>query len=126
MYPDVLEAIRFWYEQGIELYIYSSGSVEAQQLLFQYSTDGDLSGYLRGHFDLAVGAKVDANSYWNIQASVGCDGSDLLFLSDAVPEVLAAREAGWQSILVEREELALGRVLPVVRSLSEVMSYAKI
>lgn len=42
IFEDVVPAIRKWREAGMKVYIYSSGSVEAQKLLFGYSTEGDI------------------------------------------------------------------------------------
>lgn len=42
VYQDVVPAIRAWRRQGMKVYIYSSGSVEAQKLLFGYSVEGDV------------------------------------------------------------------------------------
>uniref|UniRef100_A0A8C5Y8C8 Enolase-phosphatase 1 n=1 Tax=Microcebus murinus TaxID=30608 RepID=A0A8C5Y8C8_MICMU len=43
-FADVVPAVRKWREAGMKVYIYSSGSVEAQKLLFGHSTDGDILG----------------------------------------------------------------------------------
>ena len=42
MYQDVVPSIRSWRRHGLKVYIYSSGSVEAQKLLFGYSVEGDV------------------------------------------------------------------------------------
>ena len=40
LYPDAVEAMRAWHERGLDLYIYSSGSVEAQELYLTHSIAG--------------------------------------------------------------------------------------
>ena len=42
VYQDVVPSIRSWRRHGLKVYIYSSGSVEAQKLLFGYSVEGDV------------------------------------------------------------------------------------
>jgi methionine salvage enolase-phosphatase E1 len=42
VYDDVVPAFDRWKEQGCKIYIYSSGSVPAQKLLFEFSVKGDL------------------------------------------------------------------------------------
>ena len=102
VFADVPEAFSRWRAQGLELGIFSSGSVLAQQLLFRYSSAGDLTGHLRWHFDTAVGPKGDAASYARIAAAMTLPPHAVLFLSDVVRELDAARAAGLQTRLVVR------------------------
>ena len=51
VYDDVLDALKRWTASSDRsVCIYSSGSVEAQILLFKYSEQGDLTTYLSGHY----------------------------------------------------------------------------
>lgn len=102
MYPDVPPAFERWTAQGRTLCIYSSGSVLAQQLLFGYTTAGDLTGMLSGYFDTRVGAKQETESYRRIAADLRVEPSHILFLSDVTAELRAARTAGLQTLLVVR------------------------
>jgi enolase-phosphatase E1 len=120
MYPDVAPALRAWRGQGVDLYVYSSGSVAAQKLLFRHSAAGDLTGLLRGHFDATVGPKVVAESYRTIAQSVAREASELLFLSDNTREIAAARTAGWRAVLVERNGPVPDRIPPAVGSFAEL------
>ena len=104
LYPDVLPALRRWKAQGIDLYVYSSGSVAAQKLLFGYSDEGDITGLFSGYFDTHVGAKRETQSYRNIAQQAGVPPGQLLFLSDIRQELDAAREAGWQTVQLIRDE----------------------
>ncbi|HET8555424.1 MAG TPA: acireductone synthase [Rhodanobacteraceae bacterium] len=97
MYPEVAGCLRDWREQGIDLYVYSSGSVPAQKLLFGYSEAGDLSGLFSGWFDTRVGHKRETASYRAIAEAIGLPPADILFLSDIVEELDAAAEAGMQT-----------------------------
>ncbi|KAF9156926.1 hypothetical protein DFQ26_009167 [Actinomortierella ambigua] len=93
VYDDVTKAFDQWKENGKKLYIYSSGSVPAQKLLFGYTTKGDL---------LHVGLKVEAESYTKIAQDIGVEPSKILFLSDNIHEIKAAKKAGMQAIVVDR------------------------
>lgn len=102
LYPDVLPALKAWQQQGIKLYVYSSGSVAAQKLLFGYSDEGDITGLFSGYFDTHVGAKREVNAYHTIAAEIGLPADRLLFLSDISQELDAAAEAGWQTLQLIR------------------------
>lgn len=104
LYDDVLPALKAWKQQGIALYVYSSGSVAAQKLLFGYSDAGNITDLFSGYFDTHVGAKREAQSYRNIAAETGVTPEELLFLSDIHQELDAAREAGWQTVQLIRGE----------------------
>ena len=45
--PDAVEHLRAWHAAGIDLYVYSSGSVYAQKLLFGHTEYGDLTPLLQ-------------------------------------------------------------------------------
>ncbi len=103
VYADAAEALRRWHAEGIGLYVYSSGSVAAQKLIFGYSNAGDLTPLFSGYFDTTTGPKKEAESYRRIAAEIGLPAQDILFLSDSVPEIDAARAAGLKTCLVDRE-----------------------
>ena len=94
LWPDVPACLRAWHEAGVTLAVYSSGSVEAQQLLFRHSDAGDLEGLFSGFFDTRVGAKREAASYAAIATSLGLDPGSILFLSDVAEELDAAAASG--------------------------------
>jgi len=94
VYDDVIEALNKWNEMKIPVYIYSSGSVAAQKLLFGHSTHGDLLPQLAGHFDTTVGLKVETPSYHAIAKSIGIPEGSILFVTDALKELQAADPAG--------------------------------
>ncbi|KAA8524352.1 hypothetical protein F0562_010775 [Nyssa sinensis] len=100
VFDDVPEALERWQSSGIKVYIYSSGSREAQQLLFGNSNYGDLRKYLCGFFDTTVGSKKETQSFVDILQTVGVDRpADLLFVTDAFQEAVAARAAGLEVII---------------------------
>ena len=102
VYLDAVKALKQWQKQGIHLYVYSSGSVQAQQLLFAHTEYGDLSVLFTDYFDTAVGAKQDSTSYQKMTASVAVAANEILFLSDSVAELDAAAIAGWQTLQLIR------------------------
>ena len=104
MYPDVAPQLQAWHESGYRLAVYSSGSVPAQKLLFGNSDAGDLSDLFCNYFDTEVGHKRDADSYRLIADSLHRSPGDILFLSDVVAELDAARDAGMRTVLLDRSE----------------------
>ena len=103
VYPDAVEALRRWKQEGYDLYVYSSGSIQAQKLIFGCSEAGDLSPLFSGYFDTTSGPKREADSYRRIASAIGRPGEEILFLSDVVQELDAAREAGLQTVGLARE-----------------------
>ena len=104
VYPDAAQALRQWHANGHRLAVYSSGSVPAQKLLFGHSTEGDLSALFSGWFDTAVGGKREVQSYRNIVGQLDLAAHDVVFLSDIVEELDAAREAGLRTVLLDRRQ----------------------
>jgi enolase-phosphatase E1 len=104
LYPDAGPALRRWHAQGLPLYVYSSGSVPAQQLFFGHSDAGDLTSLFSGWFDTEIGGKREADSYRRIAQRIGLPPAQILFLSDVVEELDAARVAGLQTVLIDRRE----------------------
>lgn len=104
VYPDAADALRRWHEAGYTLAVYSSGSVAAQKLLFHYSEAGDLQPVFSAWFDTEVGHKRSADSYRLIADSLNHRPEDIVFLSDVVEELDAAREAGLRTVMLDRRE----------------------
>lgn len=102
VFDDVPRALQRWQDEGIGVGIFSSGSVLAQKLLFGHSSAGDLTALLRWHFDTSVGPKTQAESYQRIASTIGEPPSNLLFISDVVRELDAARAAGLRTVLCLR------------------------
>jgi enolase-phosphatase E1 len=104
IYPDAAAMLRRWHDAGIPLAVYSSGSVPAQKLFFGHTDAGDLTPLFGGWFDTEVGHKRDADSYREIARRLDRPADDILFLSDVVEELDAAREAGMRTALIDRRE----------------------
>lgn len=103
VYDDAVGALRAWRAAGLRLYVYSSGSVQGQKLLFGHSTAGDLTPLFDGWFDTAIGTKTEAESYRRIAARIGVAPHAILFLSDAEAEIAAAAAAGLQTVRLARD-----------------------
>lgn len=102
MYPEVAARLRAWRAEGLRLYVYSSGSVPAQKLFFGYSEAGDLTPLFAGYFDTETGPKRERISYERIADAIGEQPEHLLFLSDIVEELDAARGAGLRTAWLVR------------------------
>lgn len=104
VYPDTPAVLRGWHADGLRLYVYSSGSVEAQKLIFGYTEHGDLTPLFSGYFDTRVGGKRESQSYRNILQQIGLPGEQVLFLSDIGEELDAAQAAGMKTCQLLRDE----------------------
>ena len=102
VYDDAAEYLNRWHASGLSLFVYSSGSVEAQKLIFGYSDKGDLTTLFSGFFDTAIGGKLEAASYERIARELGLKPSTILFLSDNGGEIAAAKVAGFQVARIDR------------------------
>lgn len=103
IYDDAVEGLRRWHEEGLALYVYSSGSVGAQKLLFGHSRAGDLTPLFSGYYDTHIGHKREDASYTAIAADIGTPPAAILFLSDVVEELDAARAAGMRTVHLVRD-----------------------
>ena len=99
VFPDVAPALARWRYAGLSINIFSSGSALAQQLLFAHTEAGDLTPFINNYFDTTIGKKGEAESYRRIADSIGVRPDELLFVSDIVAELAAAREAGMKTVL---------------------------
>lgn len=103
VYPDAVEALERWHRDGFQLFVYSSGSIQAQRLIFGCSEAGDLTPLFSGYFDTTSGPKREAQSYANITQAINLEAGQILFLSDIVEELDAARMAGMATCGLARE-----------------------
>ncbi len=104
IYADAEQALRDWHARGLALYVYSSGSVQAQKLLFAHTGFGDLTPLFDGYFDTTVGGKLDSASYRAIAADIGVAPAEILFLSDVRAELDAAAAAGFRTVWLVRDD----------------------
>lgn len=102
LFDEVADSIRSWKAQGLDVRIYSSGSIAAQKLFFGHTIAGDLLDQFTGHYDTTTGPKREAGSYETIAADFDCDAGEILFVSDVAEELAAAKAAGLQTALSVR------------------------
>jgi len=98
VFADVRPALERWCARGLNISIFSSGSILAQQLLFAHTETGDLTRFIDNYFDTEVGKKGDANSYRRIAEALRLYPNEILFISDVVTELDAARAAGMKTL----------------------------
>ena len=103
VYPDAVAGLRRWHAVGLALYVFSSGSIAAQKLIFGHSVAGDLTPLFSGYFDTTTGPKRAIESYAKIADAIGLSAGDILFLSDTPAEIAAARGAGMAALLIDRD-----------------------
>ena len=103
VYDDVSEFFASAKSAGATVAIYSSGSREAQKLLFKHSNSGDLRKFISAYFDTSIGNKRESKSYHEIALTLGADSpSDILFITDIVEEAIAASQAGLSAAIAVR------------------------
>ena len=108
VYEDAVSALRQWHAGGLQISVYSSGSIAAQKLLFSHTPYGDLSPLFGHYFDTTTGPKLESRSYEKIAASLRVPAKSIVFLSDHAGEIQAAAAAGLQTVLLAREQTAAG------------------
>ena len=123
IYDDVLPAIQAWNDAGYDVRIFSSGSIAAQKLFFGHTVVGDILHLFRGHYDTTTGPKKEAASYQAIAKDFGLPSAQILFLSDVLDELEAARAAGLQTGLCKRPgnaTVAVGHGHPEITSFDQI------
>ncbi|KAF7487823.1 Enolase-phosphatase E1 [Sarcoptes scabiei] len=103
VYEDVPRCFQRWRSMGIKIGIYSSGSIEAQKLLFSTTQFGDLNSFIQYNFDTNIGSKMDPQSYYKIAEKVNLSPSEILFLTDIIQEAEAAHKTMMNVFVVERD-----------------------
>ena len=124
LYDDVVPAMRSWFKLGIDLRIYSSGSIGAQKLFFGHTEYRDLTPLFSEHYDTTIGSKKESGSYVRIVESFGLPAEQILFVSDVPAELDAAHAAGMQTALSIRPgnaEVDSDHGHPEIRSFAEIV-----
>ena len=103
LYDEVAQALCRWCAVGLRLFAYSSGSVEAQRLIFRHSRSGDLTPLFEGYFDTRLGGKLFTDSYRRLADAIELATDRILFLSDHEGELDAARSAGMLTACLDRD-----------------------
>ena len=122
LYEDVPVCLRHWQQQGFVLAVYSSGSIAAQQLIYQHSNHGDLRSLFSHWFDTHTGSKHDPHSYSHIAKIMGCAPQAILFVSDSLPELLAAAHSGLQVVCCQRQTAAaaMKETYPIIQDFNQI------
>ena len=120
IFADALAALKRWHAAGLPLAIYSSGSVQAQLLFFEFSAAGDLRPLFFSHFDTDIGPKIEAASYARITEKIGARPGRIVFFSDIPKELEAARAAGFQTVHVAKDSTPRDASFPEISDFSEV------
>ena len=121
VYEDAVRQLRAWKSMGLRLYIFSSGSVQAQKLLFAHTGAGDLTALFSGYFDTAIGPKREHDAYQRIVQTIGLPAGEILFLSDIREELDAAAIAGLQTAWLVRDgDLPEQPAHPTVRNFDDL------
>lgn len=123
IYDDVLPAIQAWNNAGCDIRIYSSGSIAAQKLFFGHTVAGNMLHLFQGHYDTTTGPKKEVESYRAIARNFGLLPKEILFLSDVLAELEAARAAGLQTCLCNRPgnaEVEVGHDLPEITAFDQI------
>lgn len=123
VYDDAARHLRQWHDRGLRLYVYSSGSEQAQKLLFGYSVDGDLTPLFSGYFDTRIGGKKESASYQAIVDHLGVAPAEILFLSDIEAELIAAEAAGLHTCWLVRDGDLPQTSRAVARDFNDVERY---
>ena len=123
LYDEVADQIRNWKSAGIDVRIYSSGSIQAQKLFFGHSVGGNLLDQFNGHYDTTTGAKQETESYRKIANEFTFDASEILFVSDVIGELTAAKSAGLQTVLSIRPG---NKPVPADHGFDSIESFAEI
>lgn len=120
VYDDVLPALKAWREKGFLMGVYSSGSIKAQHLIFEFSTAGNLRSFFSNNFDTSIGHKREVESYKKISSQLKIPVSEILFLSDIKEELDAAKSAGLHTVqLVRQLDVVIG-THRTVKNFSEI------
>ena len=123
IYGDVYPALKYWKEAGQDIRIYSSGSVQAQLLFFGHTVEGNLLDYFSAHYDTTIGSKKESQSYAHIARDTQINSNRILFVSDIIDELDAAKSAGLQTVLSVRPgnaQVTQTHGHPVINSFAEI------
>ncbi|TGN41972.1 acireductone synthase [Marinobacter confluentis] len=120
VYADAADYLQRWHDRGLRLFVYSSGSVKAQKLIFGFSDAGDLTPFFSGYFDTRVGGKKQPEAYRTILGELGVEAETVLFLSDVEAELEAAESVGMKTVWLVREGKKPDSSRPVAADFAEV------
>ena len=103
LFEEAPSCLRRWHANNLTLAVYSSGSIEAQKLLYRHTTTGSLENLFTDWFDTKTGPKKNHESYSNIARKMNTACDQILFISDNGEECNAAEAAGMKTLFSLRE-----------------------
>lgn len=125
LFEDVPRALDRWTSSGLDVRIYSSGSIEAQQLFFGHTAYGDVTPLFSGYYDTTTGSKRETMSYSKISDAMQIEPRQILFVSDIGAELDAAKSSGMATALADRPGNVPGTSVydhPMIRSFDDIIS----
>lgn len=122
VYPEVRSCMEKWIDSSLSIGVYSSGSVQAQQLLFKHSTEGNMLNFFKNHFDTTVGSKKEKYSYLKISEILNIQPEKIIFLSDSIHELICANDIGMETIQLCREN-EMGNWKRTAKDFNEVSAF---
>lgn len=102
IYTDAFKFFKHIQSRGFKASIYSSGSVLAQKLIFQFSDKGDLRSFFSHYFDTTIGHKKEKESYLKIAECLELQPKQILFFTDVLAEAQAASQAEVTPVILKR------------------------
>ncbi len=123
LYEDVAPALNRWRRNGLQLALYSSGSEQAQRLLVEHTTDGNLTALFSNFFDTSIGTKTESASYRRIGQILTLSSKDILFLSDIEAELDAAAKAGFNTTQIVRAGTNAGTAHPICSNFGDIAHF---
>ena len=103
LFPETPACFQEWNERHLAISSYSSGSIQAQKLIYQYSNSGDLTRHIHQWFDTHTGPKKEAESYSIISQKLETPPQAILFISDNAQECNAAKQADLCTLFSKRQ-----------------------
>ena len=103
LFPETATCFQQWSEHHLAISSYSSGSIQAQKLIYKYSNHGDLTQHIHQWFDTHTGPKKEAQSYSIISQKLDTPPQAILFISDNPQECNAAKQADLRTLFSTRE-----------------------
>ena len=104
VYEDAYRNLLHWQQRGLRLYVFSSGSVLAQKLLFTHTAYGDMTPLFSAYWDTHIGGKRETKSYSYILHDIALSADEVVFLSDIKEELDAAKTVGMRTYWLVRDK----------------------
>lgn len=104
VFDDIAQSLSSWKAASIAILSFSSETSIYQREFFAKTTFGDLSHYFAGFFDSSTGSKTSPESYERIARLLNESPENVLLIGNIENELSAARNAGLQTIRLNRSD----------------------